>query len=232
MCGRYRLSRKDRFPEYFEVDPFDDFEPRYNIAPTQDVAVVRQDGDTRVLSKMRWGLIPSWAKDGSMSASLINARSETVLDKPAFRDSFRSRRCLIPADGFYEWKRSGKMKQPYQFGMINDALFAFAGIWDRWGAPGGQTIGSCSILTTTPSDLLRDVHDRMPVILPQRHYEAWLNAPPSEDLRLAELLVPFETEQMRRYPVSSLVNSPQNDSAACAMQVEADLGHTRLLFEA
>src|SRR5262249_4399890 len=114
--------------EHFEVNPFDDFEPRYNIARTQGVAVVRQEGDTRVLSKMRWGLIPSWAKDNSMLASLINARSETVGERPAFADSFRLQRCLIPADGFYEWKRAGKTKQPYRFGMKDESLFAFAGI--------------------------------------------------------------------------------------------------------
>jgi len=233
MCGRYRLSRKDRFAQYFEVDPFDDFEPRYNIAPTQSVTVVRQVDSARYLTTMRWGLVPSWSKDTSVSASLINARSEMVMEKPAFRDSFRSRRCLIPANGFYEWKRSGKTKQPYHFGLNDDDLFAFAGLWDRWRSPGGKTIESCSILTTTPNKLLSDIHDRMPVILPQRHYEAWLTAPASEGERFQEVLVPFEAERMRRYPVSSLVNAAQNESAECAQQIESvpDQASTGFLFD-
>jgi putative SOS response-associated peptidase YedK len=218
MCGRYRLSRKDRFAEYFEVNPFDDFEPRYNIAPTQDVTVVREVDDARVVSEMRWGLIPSWAKDNSMSASLINARSETVLEKPAFADSFRSRRCLIPADGFYEWKRSGKTKQPYHFGMADESLFAFAGIWDRWRSPVGQMIESCSILTTTPNDLLSDVHNRMPVILPRERYEDWLAASDIEAEKLRRLLAPFDASGMKRHAVSTLVNKPENNGRECAIE--------------
>jgi putative SOS response-associated peptidase YedK len=220
MCGRYRLSRKDRFAQYFEVDPFENFEPRYNIAPTQPVTVVRRAGNARDLATMRWGLIPSWSQDASIGASLINARSETVLEKPAFRDSFRSRRCLIPANGFYEWKRAGKSKQPYHFGLNDDELFAFAGLWDRWRGPEGKTVESCSILTTTPNELLSDVHDRMPVILSQMHYEAWLMAPVSEGERLQELLVPIEAERMRCYPVSAMVNAAQNESPECARQIE------------
>jgi putative SOS response-associated peptidase YedK len=226
MCGRYGLSRKDSFAEYFEVDPFDDFEPRYNIAPTQPVPVVRQVGPTRVLSQMRWGLIPSWARDGSMSASLINARSETVLEKPAFRDSFRLRRCLIPADGFYEWKRSGNAKQPFHFGMRDDAPFAFAGIWDRWRSPGGEMIESCSILTITPNELLMDVHDRMPVILPRERHQAWLTSPDTWTGALRGMLVPFDATWMKGHQVSTLVNRPENDSPACA--AEAQLVHTNL----
>jgi len=214
MCGRYRLSRKDRFAQYFEIDSFDDFEPRYNIAPTQPVMVVRQEGNTRALSKMRWGLIPSWAKDGSMSASLINAHSETVLDKPAFRDSFHSRRCLIPADGFYEWKRSGKTKQPYHFGMKDESLFAFAGIWDRWRSPTGQLVESCSILTTTANDLQRDVHDRMPVVLPRERYAEWLTS----TANVAGLLAPFDSALMKRHAVSTLANRPENDAPECAAE--------------
>jgi putative SOS response-associated peptidase YedK len=220
MCGRYRLSRKDRFAEYFEVNPFDDFEPRYNIAPTQDVTVVRQEDDTRVLSKMRWGLIPSWAKDNSMSASLINARSETVLEKPAFADAFRSRRCLIPADGFYEWKRSGKTKQPFHFGMSDESLFAFAGIWDRWRSPAGEVIESCSILTTTPNNLLNDIHNRMPVILPRERYTKWLTASDIEADKLRMWLVPYDAIGMKRHPVSTLVNKPENDVPECAMEAQ------------
>ena len=201
MCGRYRLSRRKQLvEEYFEANSKEeDWSPRYNVAPTQPVATVRvvwsghscplaysgknqragapapDAGASRILSMMRWGLVPSWAKDISIGGGLINARSETLLNKPAFRDAFRSRRCLIPADGFYEWKKAGKERQPYHFGMKDDALFAFAGLWDRWRSPAGQMLESCSILTTVPNELLKDVHDRMPVILPVSAWDSWLD---------------------------------------------------------
>lgn len=206
--------------EYFEsASEEEEWSPRYNIAPTQPVAAIRQVGRGRALSMMRWGLIPSWASDISIGNRLINGRSETVLEKPAFRESFRTRRCLIPADGFYEWKKAGKEKQPFHFGMKDDSLFAFAGVWDRWRSPGGQMLESCSILTTAPNELLDDVHDRMPVILPRRHHETWLTAPAAEAERLAELLVPFDASYMKRYAVSSLVNKPQNETPECAREV-------------
>src|SRR5437764_4200437 len=163
MCGRYRLSRADRLAEKFEAELAEELQPRYNIAPTQPVPVVRASGSRRVIASMRWGLIPSWAKDASMAQ--INARSETLLEKPAFKETFERRRCLIPADGFYEWKRSGKSKQPFHFGLKDDSLFAFAGIWDRWKSPQGPILESCAILTTAGNELLRDVHHRTPTIL-------------------------------------------------------------------
>jgi putative SOS response-associated peptidase YedK len=229
MCGRYRLSRRKQVvEEYFEsasedisedISEEEEWSPRYNIAPTQPVAAVRQAGASRMLSMMRWGLVPSWASDISVGARHINGRSETVLEKPAFRDSFRARRCLIPADGFYEWKKSGKQRQPFHFGMKDDSLFAFAGVWDRWKSPAGQVLESCSILTTAPNELLEDVHDRMPVILPRRHYQAWLTAPATEAGRLADLLVPFDASLMRRYAVSALVNKAQNEMPECSVEV-------------
>lgn len=165
MCGRYRLSRRKQVvEEYFEsASEEEDWSPRYNIAPTQPVATVRKGAPGRILSMMRWGLVPSWATDIKIGNQLINGRSETLLDKPAFRDSFRTRRCLIPADGFYEWKKAGKERHPFHFGMKDDSLFAFAGVWDRWKSrlPGSPVVESCSILTTAPNDLLKDVHDRM-----------------------------------------------------------------------
>ena len=155
MCGRYRLSRRKQIiEEYFDsVSGEDDWTPRYNIAPTQPVPIIRQNPKEprRELSLMRWGLIPSWAKDMSGAAMMINARSETAATKPAFRDPLTSRRCLVPADGFYEWQRRGKAKQPYCFEVNDGELFAFAGLWDRWKDPSGQWIKSCSILTTTPN---------------------------------------------------------------------------------
>ncbi len=226
MCGRFRLSRPDKLAEYFEAEAdVEEFRASYNIAPTQPVAAIRQGASNglpnRVLSHLRWGLVPSWAKDVSIGSSLINARSETVLEKPAFRESFRQRRCLVPADGFYEWKRSGKAKRPFHFGMKDGSLFAFAGIWDDWRTPGGKMLETCSILTTTPNELVRDIHDRMPVILPKARYDAWLTVPLGQAEQLVEWLVPFEAAVMTRYEVSPLVNSPKNDSAECAVEVVA-----------
>jgi putative SOS response-associated peptidase YedK len=231
MCGRYRLSRPEKLAGTSETEPFEDLPPRYNIAPTQPVATVRQVGSSRILSITRWGLVPSWAKDISIGSRLINGRSETLLQKPAFKESFRNRRCLIPSDGFYEWRKTGKGTQPFHFGMKDDSLFAFAGIWDGWKSPTGQALESCSILTTAPNEMLADVHDRMPVILPRRHYQAWLTAPASEAERLSELLVPFDASLMKRYAVSSLVNKPQNDTPECAMEVSATESQTMPLWE-
>jgi putative SOS response-associated peptidase YedK len=149
----------------------------------------------RHFSLARWGLIPSWASDASIGFKTINARAETVASKPAFRDAFVSRRCLLPADGFFEWRRSGREKQPFHFGMQDDSLFAFAGLWDRWRDPAGAVIESCSILTTTPNSLLADIHDRMPVILRQENYDLWLD-PGFKDVKaLAEVLVPFDARR-------------------------------------
>jgi putative SOS response-associated peptidase YedK len=174
MCGRYRLSRrKQMIDDYFETAEEVDWEPRYNIAPSQNVPIVRQDQTKpeRHFSLARWGLIPFWAKDASIGYKMINVRSETAASKPAFREALKSRRCLIPADGFYEWKRAGTAKQPYSFGMVDDSLFAFAGLWDRWKDTSGIVVESFSILTTTPNALLADVHDRMPVILKPDDYD-------------------------------------------------------------
>jgi putative SOS response-associated peptidase YedK len=230
MCGRYRLSRRKQVvEEYFEsASEEEDWSPRYNIAPTQPVPTVRQAGANRILSAMRWGLVPSWASDLSIGARLINGRSESVLEKPAFRDAFRLRRCLIPADGFYEWRKAGKERHPFHFAMKDGSLFAFAGVWDRWKSPGGPVVESCSILTTSANKLLDDMHDRMPVILPRHLYQAWLSAPGSEAERLAELLVPFDATLMRRHAVSSLVNKPQTDTPECALEVPEPETQTRL----
>jgi putative SOS response-associated peptidase YedK len=226
MCGRYRLSRRKQVvEEYFEspseVSEEEDWSPRYNIAPTQEVATIRQSGSSRILSMMRWGLVPSWATDIKIGSQLINGRSETVLEKPALREAFRTRRCLIPADGFYEWKKSGKQRQPFHFGMKDNSLFAFAGVWDRWRSPSGPMLQSCSILTTAANELLDGVHDRMPVILPRRHYEAWLKAPAPEAERLAELLVPFDADCMRRHPVSSRQQAGKRQPGMCARSARA-----------
>ena len=162
--------------------------------------------------------------------SQINARSETLLEKPAFKESFERRRCLIPADGFYEWKRGVRSKQPFHFGMKDDLLFAFAGIWDRWRPAQGPMLESCAILTTGPNELLRDVHDRMPVILNPGQYQEWLDAPASDCGRLSVLLQPFDAAMMKRFPVSSAVNDPQNDTPECIQQAPELMSLQAALF--
>src|SRR3984893_18714239 len=178
MCGRYRLSRRKQILEeqFAAVSDDADWSPRYNIAPTQFVPVVRQNPKTpsRELSLVRWGLVPSWAKDLSKRATMIMARSEPAASTPAFCDALKFRRCLIPADGFYEWQKVGKAKQPYCFEVGNAQMFAFAGIWDRWKDPSGNWVKTCSILTTTPNAVTSAVHDRMPVILDPDSYDLWL----------------------------------------------------------
>ena len=227
MCGRYRLTRAEKMAQKFDAEFPGELRPRYNIAPTQQVPVVRRTDSGRMISSMRWGLIPSWATD--VSSAQINARSETVLEKPAFKECFERRRCLIPGDGFYEWRRRVNTKQPFHFGLKDESLFAFAGIWDGWKTPDGQVVDSCAILTTTPNELLRDVHDRMPAILSERDYAAWLDARPADSHRLTDLLIPFEAELMRRYPVSTLINYAENDVPACAVEVP-ELGSTQAVL--
>ena len=237
MCGRYRLSRRKQIvEEYFDAAPDgqDDWNPRYNIAPTQSVPVVRQHPKepVRQLSLMRWGLIPSWAKDASGAAGMINARSETAATKPAFRDALKSRRCLIPADAFYEWKRAGKIKQPYCFDVNGGELFALAGIWDRWKDPNGNWLKSCSILTTTANAATSTVHDRMPVILDPGSYDLWLDPGMANVAAVSELLRPYDAGLMRCYPVSTRVNSAVNDDADCSTPVElAPVQAQETLFE-
>jgi putative SOS response-associated peptidase YedK len=224
MCGRYRLSRrKQMVEEYFDcVSDEPDWNPRYNIAPTQPIPVIRQNPKepTRELSLVRWGLIPSWARDSSVAAKMINARSETASTKPAFRDAMKSRRCLIPADGFYEWQKTEKGKQPYCFEVNGGELFAFAGIWDRWKDASGMAIETCSILTTTPNAVTAPVHDRMPVILDPDNYDLWLDPGTMDVSEASELLKPYDARQMRCYPISTRINHAANDDPECSAPVE------------
>ena len=207
--------------EYFETANEVDWEPRYNVAPSQSVGIIRQDPSKpeRYFSRARWGLIPFWAKDPSIGYKMINGRSETVASKPAFRDALKSRRCLIPADGFYEWLRAGKTKQPFHFGLDDDSLFAFAGLWERWKDPTGNTVETCTILTTRPNSLLADVHDRMPVILEPDNYDQWLDPGVKDDTTVMEMLHPYDAHQMKRYPVSTRVNLVKNDDSDCAAAI-------------
>lgn len=223
MCGRYRLSRRKQFiAEHFDaVFDIEDWTPRYNLAPTQQVLVVRQHPTerTRHLSQIRWGLIPSWSKDASGAARMINARSETAHELPAFRDAMRYRRCLVPADGFYEWKRSANGKQPYCFEVRDGELFAFAGLWEGWKDTNGAWTKTCTILTTTPNVVTAALHDRMPVILHRSDYGLWLDPDLKDPAAISELLKPFNANAMRCYPVSGRVNNVENDDPGCAAPI-------------
>lgn len=223
MCGRYRLSRRKQLvEEYFDSTGEEDWSPRYNIAPTQPVPVIRQNPKEprRELSIVRWGLIPSWAKDSSGAARMINARSETAATKPAFRDALRFRRCIIPADGFYEWLRSGSTKQPYCFEVDGGAVFAFAGIWERWKDPAGTSLDTCSILSTMPNAVTSAVHDRMPVILDPDNYDLWLDPGMKHAETAAAMLKPYDANAMSRYPISSRINNVANYDEECAARAE------------
>jgi putative SOS response-associated peptidase YedK len=197
-------------------------EARYNVAPTQNILGVRATSDEREMTFFKWGLIPSWAKDTSMGARLINARSETVEEKPSFRQAFKQRRCIIPADGFYEWQRTGGKKQPFFFRMRDERPFGFAGLWERWEGETGQAINSCTILTTEANDVLRPVHDRMPVILRPDDYELWLDVDARKQDLVKELLRPYAAEEMLGYPVGASINSPRNQGAELIERAEVN----------
>lgn len=223
MCGRFTLTQPDEaIARSFKVDA-PDFLPRYNIAPSKAIAAVlgNDSASKRELTFLRWGLIPSWAKDVKIGYNLINARSETVLEKPSFRSAFKHRCCLILADGFYEWQHSedGKgQKQPYYFKMKDSQLFAFAGLWEIWDKE-GDVIKSCTILTTAANQLLEPIHDRMPVILQPKDYDTWLDRENTKSDRLTSLLMPYSAEEMMAYPVGKKVNSPKNNSPECLQAI-------------
>ncbi len=217
MCGRFTLSTPTaNLAKLFDLDSVPNLEPRYNIAPTQAVLAVRstREGLGRELALMRWGLIPSWSKDPAIGSSLINARSETVAEKPSFRTAFKRRRCLIPADGFFEWQKQERAKQPYFIGLADRQPFAFAGLWEHWEGADGSVLDTCTILTTTANATIRPLHDRMPVILDPADYTTWLDAATHPDY-LFHLLHPYPAEAMITYPVSTLVNNVANDVPAC-----------------
>ncbi len=216
MCGRYTLRTPvEKLAEEFGFDASSvEVPPNYNVAPTQEVAAVLSEGGERRLELLRWGLIPSWADDPGIGSRMINARAETAPEKPSFRRAFRERRCLIPADGFYEWKRTDGAKQPYYIRMRGGRPFAFAGLWEAWNDDGGPEIRSCAILTTAPNALAGEIHDRMPVILPAGSYDAWLD-PEAEKEELVTLLAPYPEAEMEGYPVSRFVNSPSNNDPRC-----------------
>ncbi len=218
MCGRYTLrTPAKRLAEFFDLPLLAELKPRYNIAPTQLVLTVRLGADQqRQWATVRWGLLPSWVNDpAELNSVLINARSETVDRKPAFRSAFRQRRCLIPADGFFEWQRRGRTKkQPYYIRRKDDQPMAFAGIWERWSQDGVE-LESCAILTTDANEVVRPLHDRMPVILPKEAWDVWLSPGCDNPAALRELLRPAPADQLEAYPVATIVNRSSNDVPAC-----------------
>jgi putative SOS response-associated peptidase YedK len=220
MCGRFTMTvdpaqLQDTFP-WLNVP--EGMEPRYNIAPTQPVAVVPNNDENRI-EFFNWGLIPSWAKDPSIGNRMINARAETLAEKPAFRAAYRRRRCLVLADGFFEWRKDPgkKVKQPMYIRLHTGEPFAFAGLWEVWNSADGSQILSCTIITTEPNELVSDIHNRMPVILPREGYSAWLNPNEIQPADLDDLLRPYPSTELAAYPVSTIVNSPGNDSPACVV---------------
>ncbi|KAB8319859.1 SOS response-associated peptidase [Tolypothrix campylonemoides VB511288] len=218
MCGRFTLSQTaEAIYQTFHVNKILSLEPQYNIAPTQMVAAVLYNPETkqREFEKLRWGLIPSWAKDLGMGAKLINARAETVGEKPAFRSAFKHRRCLVVADGFYEWQTKEGKKQPFYFHLQERKPFGFAGLWEQWRSPQGEEITSCTILTTKCNELLQPIHERMPVILQPQDYDLWLDPQVQTPEPLQQLLHPYPSEAMMAYPVSTMVNSPKHNSPDC-----------------
>jgi putative SOS response-associated peptidase YedK len=221
MCGRYTLRKPSReIAEAFDVPEVFEFPPRFNIAPTQGVPVVRlaPDRAARGLDLLHWGLIPSWADDPAIGSRMINARAETVATKPAFRHAFKAKRCLVVTDAFYEWRKVDGRKQPYLIHLKDDRPFAFAGLWESWNK-GGEPIESCTIITTEANELMAPIHDRMPVIVPESAYDLWLDTVVKDPGKLQPLLVPFPAEEMEAYPVSTLVNNPRNDVEECMKRV-------------
>jgi putative SOS response-associated peptidase YedK len=223
MCGRFTLTVDPaELLEVFGNFTFPSrFAPRYNISPLQPVLAIPNDEKSQA-DFFLWGLIPSWAKDPTIANKLINARGETVAEKPSFRGAFKYKRCLIPADGFYEWQaQTGqKTKTPYYIHMKDRQPFAFAGLWDEWHSPEGNTLRTCTIITTAPNELMSNLHNRMPVILDKENFAAWLDPVPQKGEDLLHLIRPFPADRMSAYPVSTLVNTPMNDRSELIMPLE------------
>ncbi len=214
MCGRLNIAAPgpklvEAFDIVRDIELFDALAPRYNVAPSQRIPAIRLDSGQRAACLLRWGLVPSWAKDEKIGYKMINARAETVAEKPAYRAAFKRHRCLIPATGFYEWQQSDG-KQPYNIRRKDAAPFALAGLWEHWERE-GTVIESCTIVVTEANELMRRIHERMPVILHPKDYDLWLDPEVGDRERLLPLLIPYADEDLEMYPVSKMVNSPKND---------------------
>ncbi|MEC4892591.1 MAG: SOS response-associated peptidase [Oscillatoria sp. PMC 1050.18] len=220
MCGRFtQISSAATISQAFKVSNVPPQQPRYNLAPTQPIAIVKLKKE-RQFTMLRWGLIPFWAKSVSIAAKLINARAETVAEKPSFRSAFKQRRCLIVADGFYEWQKQNNQKQPFYILMKDEQPFAFAGLWEQWQKSDKEVIESCTLLTTDANELMKPIHQRMPVILAPEDYDLWLDTEVKEASKLQPLLKPYNSESMTAYPVSTQVNNPRNDTPECIEKIE------------
>lgn len=212
MCGRFTLKVDiEKIAKTFGVEPTLQTVKRYNIAPTQNVVSIMRNGEAH-LAELRWGLIPSWAKDESIGSRMINARAESLAEKPSFKRLLGSKRCLIVADGFYEWKQENGSKTPMYITLKDDEPFAFAGLWDTWKSPAGEQLRTCTIITTQPNDVVAPIHNRMPAILLPDAREAWLDPAIKDDQLLTHLLAPYPSDAMTARAVSRLVNDPKHDS--------------------
>lgn len=214
MCGRYSLfGNREELLDRFQIVNGEDLEwiERFNIAPSQNILAIIKNEQGNRAGFLKWGLVPSWASDPKIGYKMINARAETADQKPSFKKLLKRRRCLIAADGFYEWKKEGNVKQPYRFQLKTKEPFAFAGLWDRW-ENGDEIIHSCTIITTEANSLVMKVHNRMPVILTEDSEKKWLDRSMENTEELKKLLIPYDAEKMEAYPVSTLLNSPKNDT--------------------
>jgi len=232
MCGRFSITTPpEAMRAIFDYENNPNLEPRFNVAPTQPIITIRMtDAGTRTLAMSRWGLIPSWSKDGVAATKMINARGETLSEKPSFREAFQQRRCLIPADGFYEWRMEEGKKQPFRIGMKGGVVFAFAGLWESWqakqdgyGYEEGDLVETVTIVTIDANDKLRPIHHRMPVILPPEDYTAWLD-PVNDVVNCRNLLKPYPVDLMAYYRVGVFVNNAHNDDARCIEPLKAAKG--------
>ncbi len=221
MCGRFTLTlTPDQIEARFGVPLPKHYQPRYNIAPTQEILALISDAQGRRLESFRWGLIPHWAKDPKIAQKLINARAETLFERPSFRDAVRRRRCLVLADGFYEWRASPQGKKtPVYIRLRSREPFGFAGLWDTWNSPDGQTLKTCTIITTEPNELIAPIHSRMPVIVPKELEDLWLDPAPKARGEIERLLRPYRAEELELFEVSSAVNSPSVDGPECIAPV-------------
>jgi len=212
MCGRYALKAPaSELAARFGLDEIVDVAPRYNISPGTDIPTIRHSPEgKRVMHLLRWGLVPHWAKDPGIGAKLSNARGETVAEKPSFRDAFNRRRCLVPADGFYEWKTEGHQKQPYFFSLKTGDPFALGGVWESWRAPNGDVLRTCCLITTGPNEIMLPVHDRMPVVVSPNDYAAWLTGEANDAL---DLVKPYPSDEMQTWAVSKRVSRSGEEGA-------------------
>lgn len=221
MCGRFTLKTspaalQDELGLVLSME----LAPRYNISPSQRIAVVPNNGENRV-ELFKWGLVPSWAKDAAIGNRMINARAETLAEKPSFRAGLKKRRCIVLADGFYEWRTEGKKKLPLHIRMKDQRPFAIAGLWETWRDPAGEVLNTCTLITTSPNDFMSRIHDRMPAILPKDRIAAWLSPEAREAAQVLPLLTPWMGDDLEAFPVSTLVNSPAHDRAECVLPAAA-----------